>query len=298
MVWVPGGEFVMGSPDGGLAEAAHRVRVSGFWMDATEVTNRQFREFVQATRYVTTAQRKPDWEELRKQLPPGTPKPDEGLLVPGSIVVRLPEGASVSDDRSKWFQWVAGADWRHPVGPGSDIQGKDDFPAVHVSWDDATAYAKWAGKRLPTEAEWEYAARGGLAGKPFVWGDEPYDPNHPQANLWATSQRAGRAGPRGTMPVKSFQPNAYGLWDMAGNVAEWCGDWYRPDTYGRLDSEKVAVDPRGPAQGFDPEEPYAPKRVCRGGSYLAPANTPISRRSSQSSDSSVQDLGFRCVKNP
>jgi sulfatase modifying factor 1 len=305
MVWVPGGEFVMGSADGsgGLAKAAHRVRVSGFWIDATEVTNRQFREFVRATGYVTTAERKPDWEELRKQLPPGTPKPDESLLVPGSIVVRPPQQASAADDRSEWFAWVPGADWRHPEGPGSDIRGKDDYPVVHVSWDDATAYARWAGKRLPTEAEWEYAARGGLEAKPFVWGDKLYDPRHPQANLWAgqaTSRSARQDGPRGSTAVKSFPPNGYGLYDMAGNVAEWCSDWYRADAYRRqlTGSGKVVVDPRGPAMSLDPEEPYAAKRVHRGGSYLTPSSIPISRRSGQSPDSSVQDLGFRCVKAP
>ena len=175
MAWIPGGEFTMGTDDPEAAPAeqpAHRVRVDGFWMDVTEVTNAQFRRFVEATGYVTTAERPVDWEQLRKELPPGTPKPPDDRLVPGSLVFS-PPGRPVSlDDLTAWWRWVPGASWRHPEGPGSSIEGRDDHPVVHVSWDDAVAYARWAGKRLPTEAEWELAARGGLEGKKYAWGDE------------------------------------------------------------------------------------------------------------------------------
>src|SRR5262245_21622894 len=176
MVWIPGGEFAMGTdseigwPD---EKPAHRVRVDGFWIDETEVTNSQFRAFVEATGYVTTAEKKPDWEEMKKQLPPNTKKPLDERLVPGSMVFSPPAGKVNLKDFAAWWQWVPGACWKQPEGRGSSIDGMDDHPVVHVSWDDAAAYAKWAGKRLPTEAEWEFAARGGLDNKRFAWGDEP-----------------------------------------------------------------------------------------------------------------------------
>ena len=176
MVWIPGGEFTMGT-DSELGrpeeKPAHRVRVDGFWMDQTEVTNAQFRAFVESTGYVTTAEKPPSLEEIMSQSPPGTPAPPQEKLVPGSLVFTSTEGPVNLRDYSQWWTWTPGADWRHPEGPGSTIEGRDEHPVVHVSWDDANAYASWAGKRLPTEAEWEFAARGGLDGKPYVWGDEP-----------------------------------------------------------------------------------------------------------------------------
>ncbi len=217
MVWVPGGEFIMGTDDPEAAPAerpAHRVRVDGFWMDATEVTNAQFRRFVEATGYVTTAERPVDWEQLRTQLPPGTPKPPDDQLAPDRWSSRRPIGRVTLDDLSAWWRWVAGASWRHPEGPGSSIEGKDDHPVVHVSWDDAAAYAQWAGKRLPTEAEWEFAARGGLEGRKYAWGDELQPGGKPLANTWQghfpetqhRRRRLRRDGPRQVVPAQRVRP--------------------------------------------------------------------------------------------
>ena len=219
MAWVPGGEFLMGSDDPEAAPAerpAHRVRVDGFWMDATEVTNAQFRGFVEATGYATTAERPVDWEQLRKELPPGTPKPVDDRLAPGSLVFSPPDHRVSLADQAAWWRWVAGASWRHPEGPGSSIEGKDDHPVVHVSWDDALAYARWAGKQLPTEAEWECAARGGLEGRTYAWGDEFQPGGKTLANTWQghfpdTNTRdddgnAARDGPGQVVPTQRLRP--------------------------------------------------------------------------------------------
>lgn len=311
MVWIPAGQFMMGSDDPearGGEGPPHPVRLDAFWIDATEVTNAQFAEFVKATNYVTTAERKPDWEELKKQVPPGTPKPADELLVASSLVFRSPPGPVPLDDVSQWWVWMPAADWRHPEGPESSLAGRENHPVVHVSWDDAVAYAKWAGKRLPTEAEWERAARGGLEGKPYVWGDDPVSDEKPQANIWQgqfPNSNTQRDGYLRTAPVKTFEPNGFGLYDMPGNVWEWCSDWYRPDIYDRqLADAKGAVisNPTGPTASYDPAEPYAPKRVHRGGSYLCNAvycssYRPGARRGT-TPDSSMGHLGFRCVTTP
>ncbi len=304
MRWIPGGEFTMGSEEPGARaneRPAHRVRLDGFWIDETEVTNAQFRAFVAATGYRTTAENPPDVRAILKQVPPGTPPPAKEELVPGSVVFTPTRGPVPLDDHSRWWRWQPGADWRHPEGPGSRIEGKDDHPVVQVSWDDAAAYAAWAGKRLPSEAEWEYAARGGLEGKPYVWGDEPFSESRPQANIWQGDfphRNAARDGFAGTAPVKSFPPNGYGLYDMAGNVWEWCGDWYRPDTYQRRAGREV-VNPAGPADSFDPREPQTPKRVIRGGSFLCSdcycSGYRPSARMSSSPDTGLSHTGFRCV---
>ncbi len=308
MVWIPGGEFLMGTddPQANLAERpAHRVRVDGFWIDRTEVTNAQFCRFVEATGYVTTAERPVDWEQLRTQLPPGTPKPPDAQLVPGSLVFSPPDHPVPLDDITNWWTWVPGTSWRHPEGPGSSIDGKDDYPVVHVSWDDAMAYCKWAGKRLPTEAEWEAASRGGLEAKKYAWGDEFQPGGHYQANTWQGRFPETNTGddsfPR-LSPVKSFPPNPYGLYDMIGNVWEWCSDWYRPDTYQRDSGSAPLINPTGPESSYDPDEPYQPKRVTRGGSFLCSANyctnyRPSARRGT-ATDSGMSHLGFRCVLTP
>jgi sulfatase modifying factor 1 len=304
MVWIPAGTFSMGGvgPEAQPDELpVHRVRVDGFWMDRTEVTNGQFRAFVQATGYVTTAERKPAWDDLKRQLPPGTPRPDEAVLQPGSMVFVQPAGPVRLDDATRWWRWVQGASHLRPRGPRSEPPG-DDHPVVHVSWFDAQAYAAWAGKRLPTEAEWEYAARGGKEGLRFAWGDDPPSDERPRANLW---QGRFPDDPRltdgflFTAPVASFPVNEYGLYDMIGNVWEWCQDHYRPDAYRQGSAGGVASNPTGPPSSFDPDEPFSPKRVTRGGSFLCNpvscARYRPSARMRTSPDTGQSHLGFRTV---
>jgi formylglycine-generating enzyme required for sulfatase activity len=308
MVWVPGGEFTMGT-DSDLGwpdeKPAHRVRVDGFWVDKTEVTNAQFRAFVEATRYVTTAEKPPKLEEIMSQMPPGTPPPPKDKLVPGSLVFQPTKGPVDTSDYSQWWHWTPGASWRHPEGPGSDLRGRDDHPVVQVSWDDAVAYAKWAGKRLPTEAEWEFAARGGLDGKPYVWGDEPFSEEHPQCNIWQGEfpwKNTARDGYERTAPAKSYPPNGYGLYDMAGNVWEWCADWYDRELYRRRAGRGVVVNPKGPERSSDPTRPFMPQRVQRGGSFLCNdsycSRYRPSARHGCSPDTGMSHVGFRCVTTP
>ncbi|MCA1686973.1 MAG: formylglycine-generating enzyme family protein, partial [Planctomycetia bacterium] len=247
MVWVPGGTFWMGGNDGTTTDAdpSHLVRVDGFWVDRTEVTNAQYAAFVEATRYVTVAERRPDPKDF-----PGVPAEK---LVAGSAVFTPPSQPVPLDNPLQWWDYVPGADWRHPDGPGSSLAGKDDYPVVHVCYDDALAYAKWAGKRLPTEAEWEFAARGGLDRKKYAWGDERQPGGKPGMNHWQGRfpvENAAADGFTRLAPVGSFPPNGFGLLDMAGNVWEWCSDWYRPGY--DVDGPGVVVNPKGPSTGHDP----------------------------------------------
>ncbi len=309
MVWIPGGEFSMGCldpralPHGGpdpMADArpVHRVRVSGFWMDATEVTNKQFAAFVAATGYVTVAERTPRAEDF-----PSAPPEN---LVAGSVVFTPPAEPVPLDDHLRWWAYVKGADWRHPSGPDSTIEGHDDEPVVHVAFEDAEAYARWAGKRLPTEAEWEFAARGGLTGSAYPWGDEFLPNGRWMANTWQgrfPGENTGDDGYPGLAPVGRFPANLYGLHDMSGNVWEWCSDWYRPDTYAKAAATgSVAIDPRGPDSSFDPLEPGQAKRVQRGGSYLCSeqycARYIVGTRGKGEISSATNHIGFRCVQNP
>src|SRR5262245_58428087 len=237
MVWIPGGEFSMGANDPpdmddvGMkatedARPIHRVYVDGFFMDQTDVTNAQFAAFVKATNYITVAERTPRAEDF-----PGAPPEN---LVAGSVIFSPPDHPVSLDNHYQWWSYVPGANWRHPLGPRSEIKGKDDYPVVHVAYEDAEAYARWAGKRLPTEAEWEFAARGGRAGEPFVWGDEfcvggKYMANTHQGQF--PLKDTGQDGFVGIAPVARYPANGYGLYDMAGNVWQWTTDWYRPDYY-------------------------------------------------------------------
>lgn len=309
MVWIPGGAFVMGSPDSdklsyAVEKPAHPVKVDGFWMDETEVTNAQFAEFVGATGYVTLAEKRIDWEELKKQVPPGTPKPPEESLRAGSMVFTPPDHPVPLNNIRAWWSWVHGADWRHPEGPDSNIEDRENHPVVHVCWEDAAAYAQWAGKRLPSEAEWEFAARGGLESATFTWGDEPLSHGNLQANIWQGDfphKNTQADGYVRTAPAKSYPPNGYGLYDMAGNVWEWCADWWRVDLYrDRASKGVLVVNPAGPPRHFDPRNPYEQQRVTRGGSFLCSdgfcaAYRPAGRRGT-AFDTGMSHIGFRCVK--
>jgi len=306
MVLIPGGRFLMGSSDNeGRSDEypQHAVEVKSFWMDATEVTNAQFKKFVDATGYITTAERKPDWEELKNQLPPGTPKPPDSVLVPASLVFTPASGPIPLNNSAQWWTWVRGASWKHPQGPGSNIAGKDNYPVVHISWEDANAYARWAGKRLPTEAEWEFAARAGLNNRSFTWGSEAVNERQKKANIWQGNfpyRNLVADGFERSAPVRSFAPNAYGLYDMAGNVWEWCADWYNAGYYAEC-AGKTTKYPHGAKTSYDPEEPTVPKRVVRGGSFLCHdsycASYRVSARMKTSPDTGLEHTGFRCVKD-
>jgi formylglycine-generating enzyme required for sulfatase activity len=306
MVWIPGGEFSMGSDESGEslcglpgvtrdAQPVHRVYVDGFWMDTTEVTNEQFEKFIKATGYVTVAERTPTQEEF-----PNAPPEN---LVAGSTVFTPTEQPVVLNDHFQWWRYEKGANWRHPEGPSSNLQGRERFPVVHVAYDDAAAYAKWADKRLPTEAEWEFAARGGAAGWLYAWGDELRPGGKWMANIYQGRfpvKDEGGDGFPGIAPVAQFPPNGYGLYDMAGNVWEWVSDWYRPDTYAQRASSGVVRNPQGPDTSFDPMEPTEKKRVHRGGSYLCTdqycTRYMVGTRGKGEVTTGSNHVGFRCVK--
>jgi formylglycine-generating enzyme len=306
MVWIPGGEFSMGAQDPpGMDDVGmkatldsrpvHRVYVDGFLMDTTDVTNAEFEVFAKATGYITVAERKPRAEDY-----PGAPPEN---LVAGSVVFSPPAHSVPLNNYFQWWTYVPGASWRHPLGPQSNIAGKGSYPVVQIAYEDAVAYAKWAGKRLPTEAEWEFAARGGLTGKPFVWGDEFRPHGKFMANTFDghfPDKNSGDDGYTGIAPVAQFAANGYGLYDMAGNVWQWTSDWYRPDYYQELKAKGgVARNPQGPDSPYDPTEPGQLKRVHRGGSFLC-TDQYCSRympgtRGKGAIDTGTNHLGFRCV---
>jgi formylglycine-generating enzyme required for sulfatase activity len=295
MVWIPGGTFWMGldDPEYPDAQPLHEVSLDGFWIDRTEVTNRQFAAFVRATGYVTVAERKPDPKDY-----PGAPVEK---LVPGSLVFTPPATPVSLDDHLSWWSYVPGADWRHPDGPGSSISGRDDYPVVQVCWEDAAQFARWAKKRLPTEAEWEYAARGGLDRQEFCWGSQREPNGRVMVNNWQGEfprENSRADGYAAAAPVGSYPPNGYGLVDMAGNVWEWCADWYRP----QYDVGGTNRNPKGPTSSFDPQEPGLAKRVQRGGSFLC-SDLYCKRyrpgtRGKGAPDSAANHVGFRCALSP
>jgi formylglycine-generating enzyme len=310
MVWIPGGEFSMGSDRRseslcglpGITNDAvpiHRVYVDGFWMDATEVTNAQFREFVDATGYVTVAELAPTAEEFPTA-------PPENLIA-GSTVFQPTAGPVALDNYLQWWSYVPKADWRHPLGPESSIEGRDDYPVVQVCYEDALAYTKWAGKRLPTEAEWEFAARGGREGQLYAWGNDLRPGGDYQANIYqgrfpVEAGDTGLDGFAGIAPVKQYASNPFGLFDIGGNVWEWVSDWYRDDYYARLHSTgKVSRNPQGPDVPLDPMEPDQKKRVHRGGSFLCSdlycTRYMVGTRGKGEVRTASNHLGFRCVKD-
>jgi len=306
MVFIKGGTFMMGGDNNQAGPdefPKHGVRVDGFWMDATEVTNAQFQKFVEATHYVTTAEKKPDWEEMKKTVPPGTPKPPDSVMVAASLVFHATSGPVDFGDYGQWWSWVKGADWKHPKGPGSSIKGKENYPVVQVSWYDAMAYCKWAGRRLPTEAEWEFAARGGLENEIYPWGNEPINAGKPNANSWGGNfpyYNDKKDGFLTSAPVKSFRANGYGLYDMAGNVWEWCSDWYDA-TYYQTFGNSIAINPQGPSKSNDAMASYTPERSLRGGSFLCNdsycSGYRVARRMKSSADTGLEHTGFRCVRD-
>jgi len=301
MVFVQGGTFRMGSDRHYPEEAPpHNVTVSGFFIDPTPVTNAQFRKFVEATGHVTFAEIPPDPKDYPGALP--------HMLKAGSLVFTPPQGAVDLRDWSQWWNFTFGANWRRPYGPGSSIKGLDDHPVVHVAFTDAEAYAKWAGKELPTEAEWEFAARGGLDGAEFAWGDELIPNGKYMANTWQGNfphENLKLDGYERTSPVKTYKPNGYGIYDMIGNVWEWTTDWYA--TKHTADAPKaccIPENPRGGAedQSYDPCQPKIkiPRKVIKGGSHLCAPNycrryRPAARHA-EAIDTSTSHVGFRCIR--
>jgi formylglycine-generating enzyme len=321
MVMIPAGKFEMGGPTAELrlkiaelipanepccdglkngfsdSEPKHSVQVNAFYMDKTEVTNKQYAEFVKATDYVTIAERPLDQEKF-----PGVPK---DVLQPGSLVFLPPNVEVPGLTFFDWWTYVPGASWRHPHGPGSDLVGKEEFPVVHIAYDDANSYARWARKRLPTEAEWEWAARGGLESQAFPWGNELLVNGQWQCNAFQGRfpyVDSGKDGFKGVAPVGKYAPNAFGLYDMSGNVWEWCSDHYRPDEYRKRRSQGItSLNPRGPTSSFDPDEPNVAKRVHRGGSFLCSeeycARYIVGTRGKGDVETGACHLGFRCVRD-
>ena len=300
MIWIPGGAFMMGSDRHYREERpAHQVVVDGFWIDPYPVTNRQFASFVAETGYMTVAER-----PLDPTLYPGAPPEN---LVPGSMVFVPTAGPVDLRNNAQWWRWVPGASWRHPTGPHSTLDGLDGHPVVHVAWEDVEAFARWAGKKIPTEAEWECAARGGLDGATFTWGDDDTQRTRPMANTWQGRfpwRSTKPSGTERTSPVGSYPPNGYGLFDMAGNVWEWTADWYA-DRRSQVNECMCCVprNPRGgrPEDSLDPAQPQVaiPRKVVKGGSHLCERDACFryrpAARQPQMIDTGMSHVGFRCV---
>jgi len=300
MAWVPGGTFLMGSEDFYPEERpVRRIAVDGFWIDQHPVTVAEFRRFVKATGYRTVAERPLN--------PADYPDADPALLVPGSLVFRKTHGPVNLDDYDNWWEYLPGAYWQHPEGPASNAGGRERHPVTHVAYEDAEAYAAWAGKQLPTEAEWEFAARGGLESKAFAWGDEFAPKGRMMANTWQGEfpwQNLNLDGYEGTSPVKSFPPNGYGLYEMAGNVWEWTSDYFTPNP-GEAIGDGTCCAPSNPRITSDdsyavgqPSE-HIPRRVLKGASHLCAPNYCLryrpAARQGQMIETSMAHLGFRCI---
>jgi formylglycine-generating enzyme required for sulfatase activity len=302
MVWIEGGTFAMGSNDHYPEERpVHQAAVNGFWIDRFQVTNAQFRRFVKETGYVTVAERVPLAEDYPGALPE--------MLVAGSVVFEQPGRHVDLGNHYNWWNWMPGADWRHPDGPETILHGRDRHPVLHVAWEDVEAYAVWAGKSLPTEAEWEFAARGGLEGKEFAWGDELVPKGRYMANFWQGDfpvENLALDRYERTAPVGSFPPNGYGLFDMIGNAWEWTTDWYA-DQHDVPPSccSLVLRNPRGASResSIDPAEPASiPRKVLKGGSFACAENycrryRPAARMH-HPIDTGTNHISFRCVIRP
>jgi sulfatase modifying factor 1 len=298
MVWIPGGTFWMGCDDCDMPDSqpVHLVTVDGFWMDRTPVTNAQFAQFVKATGYLTVAERKPN--------PRDYPGVDPSKLVAGSAVFSPPAKDVALDDITQWWGYVPGASWKHPEGPGTSIEGREEHPVVHIAWEDAVAYSKWAGKRLPTEAEFEFAARAGMDRNRYAWGNDLKPGGAWAANIWQgrfPTNNLAEDGYERTSPVTAFPTNGFGLYDVGGNVWQWCADWYRPDYFATLAANGVARNPQGPPDSYDPHEPRVRKRVQKGGSFLCSdrycSRYLVGSRGRGAVDSGGSNTGFRCVKS-
>ena len=307
MVWVNGKTFTQGAKTNDQfammrEKPAHQVSVDGFFIDITEVTNKQYKAFVDATNYVTIAERPIDWEEMKKELPEGTRKPHDSILQPGSLIFNKNAKAVVNmANYSQWWTWKIGANWKHPEGPNSSIKGKDNFPVVHIALEDAQAYCKWANRRLPTEAEWESAAQGKNADAIFTWGNNPKNLND-NANTWQgvfPIKNNSEDGFSFISPVKSYPPNSIGVYDMIGNVWELTSDVFNVNYYNQLDISSVITNPNGATQGYNPDNPYQEENVMKGGSFLCHdsycASFRISAKMGVSKDSGSDHVGFRTV---
>ena len=307
MVWVETKTFLKGAKSSDLfamprEKPAHLVTVDGFFIDATEVTNKQFEKFVKATNYITVAERKIDWEEMKKELPPNTPKPHDSILQPGSLVFNKNIDAVVTmNTYFQWWTWKIGANWRHPSGPNSTIEGKDNYPVVHIAFEDALAYCKWANRSLPTEAQWESAAQGTNENMIFTWGNDLNMLNS-NANTWQgvfPIKNESKDGFEYISPVKSYPPNSIGIFDMTGNVWELTSDLFNVNYYNQLDLSKPIINPRGAKIAFNPNNPYQKEHVIKGGSFLCHASYcasyRISARMGTSFDSGSDHVGFRTI---
>jgi len=307
MLWVPKKTFLMGAKVRDKyamprEKPAHKVEVDGFFIDVHEVTNRAFKKFVEATNYITVAEKPIDWEAIKKDLPPGTPKPADSILQPGSLIFnKKAKGVVSMANYGQWWKWQIGANWRQPEGPGSSIEGKDDYPVVHVAQADALAYCKWANRRLPTEAEWESAAQGKFENNIYTWGNKYEDLNE-QANTWQGRfpvENKSEDGFEYISPIKSYPPNNIGLYDMAGNVWEMTSDLFNVNYYQSLDPNVVLENPKGATKSYTPSNPYQIEYVMKGGSFLCHesycASFRISAKMGMEPNSGSDHIGFRTV---